>query len=646
MGWVGTGQKRMSEEAAPEVEPNSSGFFALELAAGREGLPRIWRRRSATWQIHLRWAVAPLMIAGALCARLFGFEFPLQPILAVAAATFLYNTLFALVLHRYRSSDSDDRRRDRLLAIAGVALDYASMFLLIHLTGGVGSPLRVFLLFHIIIAAIQFTAAGAYALAGVAAGGLWLFLAGQTAGWLVCPALGYRGAELDYLSQPALTGANLAFFTATLFITAGIVSRIVHRLRSRVGDLAEATSRLARANDRLNSLYRMLSLIGAEKHMQPVLTAVAAELGKVVDVPAVAVKLLTPGGQALRYVAVHGLPRHFIDDIRIPLSGSTVNRRVIENRALVEAGPAVPLGPHLAELGIRSAALAPLKLEDRVIGSLGFYDRRVRRLDDEDRAFLELAAELVAIAIDHAQAYEKVQSVMRDRADFMLEVTHNLRAPLAASLGLLSLLLEGLVGDLTVEQREHLSRVDARLRSLNETIGELLAIARARDRSREIEDVVVDLGELAHRTQALFERQATAKGIALEVSVDSGLPQVESGLGILEQVMENLVSNSLKYTPEGGRIEVRFEGDGLQMVRIEVVDTGIGIPAAEQGRMFEQFFRASNARKTTAYGTGLGLVFVQQAVDRQGGKIELDSREGEGTSVKLTLPTRPSRNDG
>jgi signal transduction histidine kinase len=637
----------MSDAAAPVVtdaEPNPSGLFALELAAGREGLPRIWRRRSATWQIRLRWAVAPLMIAAALCGRLLGFEFPLQPILAVAVGTFLYNSLFAIALRFF--SFGDDRRRDRLLAVAGAVLDYASMFLLIHLTGGAGSPLSIFLIFHIIIAAIQFTATGAYALAGVAAVGLWLFLAGQTMGWLVCPVIGYRGAQLDYLSQPVLAATNLAFFTATLFITAGIVSRIVVRLRSRVGDLAETTSRLARANDRLNSLYRMLSTIGAEKHMQPVLTAVTAELGEVANVPAVAVKLLTPDGQALRYVAVHGLPGEFIDEIRIPLATSAVNRRVIENREVVVAGPAVPLGPHLADLGIRSAVLAPLKLEDRVIGSLGFYDRRTRHLDAADRSFLELAAELVAIAIDHAQAYEKVQDLMRDRADFMLEVTHNLRAPLAASLGLLSLLLDDLLGELNSEQREHLERVQGRLRSLNETIGELLAIARTRDRSREIEDVVVDLGELAKRTEELFARQAADKEIALRVRTEPGLPTVESGLGILEQIMENLVSNSLKYTPRGGRIDVRFERDGGQTVVVEVKDSGIGIPAAEQDRLFEQFFRASNARKTTAYGTGLGLVFVQQAVERQGGSLELRSHEGHGTSVKLTLPTRASRSRG
>ncbi len=625
-------------------DDSSSGRFALELAAGREGVPRLWRRRNAAWQIRLRWTVAPLMIAGALWGRWLGFEFPLVPIVAIAAATFLYNAVFALLLRRFRVRHSDDLGFDRLLANSGVTLDYAAVFLLIYFTGGVVSPLGIFLIFHVIIVAIQFTAGVAYAVAGVAAGGLWLFLAGQTAGWLDCPPIGFRGSSLDYLAQPTLVAVTLLFFTATLFITAGIVSRIVDRLRSRVGDLADATSRLARANDRLHGLYRMLSAIGAEKHMQPLLAAVTDELAEVVEVPAVAVKLLTEDGLALRYVAVNGLPREFVDSVQIQLEESAVNRRVIEGGSLAESSAGgygrSPLGPHLEDRGFRWAVLAPLKVGERVIGTLGFYDRAARELDEDDRSFLQLAAELVAIAIDHAQAYEQIQGIMRERADFMLEVAHNLRAPLGASLGLVSLLLDGMLGELNSEQRDHLGRVQGRLSSLNETIGELLAIARTRDRSREIEDVVVDLAELARRTQALFERQAEAKNLRFLVSVDEGLPPVESGVGILDQIMENLVSNSIKYTPEGGSVDVRLERDGGEAVRISVSDTGIGIPESEQGRLFKDFFRASNARATTAYGTGLGLVFVQQAVARQGGTLELDSTEGEGTAVTVTLPTR------
>ncbi len=615
--------------------------FKPDLSAGRDGLPQLWGRQGF-WQIRLRWAVAPLMIAGVLVGRGLGFEFRVLPIVIIALASPLYNALFALVFGRYRSELDTEPGLDRVFTNIEVTVDYVAMFLLIYFTGGVSSPLVIFLIFHVIIAAIQFSAGTAYALAGAAGGGLWIILLGQMNGLLRCHHIAYRGVPLHYLERPAHALIVLATFTATLFVTAGIVSRIANRLRARVGDLAEATSDVARANDRLRSLYRMLAAIGAERRMQPLLEAVTAELAKVTEVRAVAVKLLSEDGKELRYVAAHGLPATLTADRIVYLDQSPINRRVVEEKVLLqsrlESGDQVQLQEELRELGIRSAVLAPLKVQDRVIGTLGCYDRSYDRFSARDHDFLQLAAELVAIAIDHARAYEAIETLMRERTEFMLEVAHNLRAPLAAGLSIIDLLTEGYLGELAEPQRNHLDRLEGRLRALNQTIGELLAIARTRDRTREIEDVVVDLGALARYTEETFKNEAGEKGLAFSVSAENDLPRINSGVGLLERLMENLVSNAIKYTPEGGRVEVRFEHPAPGSVQIEVEDTGIGIPSDEKGRLFREFFRASNARRTTALGTGLGLVLVKQTVERHAGTLDLSSEEGKGTRVTITLP--------
>jgi signal transduction histidine kinase len=454
--------------------------YSPQLTAGREGLPQLWGRQGF-WQIRLRWAVAPLMIIGIVIGRLLGFEFRVVPILVIALASPVYNGLFALVLKRFRGLLTVGSRLKKIFIATEVIADYAAMFLLIYFTGGAASPLTIFLLFHVVIAAIQFAAKTAYALAGAAAGGLWLLLLGESSGWLPGHHLSFRGVPLNPVEEPAQAVLMLVFLTATLFITAGLVSRISARLRQRVGDLAEATS-------------------------------------------------------------------------------------------------------------------------------------------------------------DLAHTHAAVQELMRERAQFTLEVAHNLRAPLAAGLGIVDLLRGGYVGEPTDKQEEQLARLDLRLRDLNDTVGKLLAIARTRDRSREIEDVVVDLRKLARHTEETFRGVAEHQGLDLEIDLEEGLPSIATGVGLLEQLMENLVSNAVKYTPEGGKVTVSFAGDGPGMVRITVRDSGIGIPEAEQDRLFQEFFRASNARKMTGEGTGLGLVLVKQTVDRHEGTLDMVSREGDGTTIVVRLP--------
>jgi signal transduction histidine kinase len=102
--------------------------------------------------------------------------------------------------------------------------------------------------------------------------------------------------------------------------------------------------------------------------------------------------------------------------------------------------------------------------------------------------------------------------------------------------------------------------------------------------------------------------------------------------------MDNLVSNAIKYTESGGKVEVRFARRDAETLEIKVTDTGIGIPEAEQAKLFQEFFRASNAKQHTTTGTGLGLALVKQTVERHHGELNLTSAEGKGTVVTILLP--------
>ncbi|MCP3978300.1 MAG: hypothetical protein GY716_03070 [bacterium] len=452
-----------------------------DLLGSATSLPQLWGRR-AFRQIRLRWFVPPAMIVSLLVGRRLGFELPVVPIVGLAVANAAYNTLFAWWLRRYHDRLYNEAWIDRYFTIGQVVADYAAMLLLLHFTGGVWSPLAIFLLFHVILAAVQFRRRVAYVFAALAAAGLWLLLLAYTQGWLDPVNLVYHGRQLNPSDRGVEAVIMLAFFSATVFITADLVTRIMRRLRVRVRDLAHATRALGEAND-----------------------------------------------------------------------------------ALIELN--------------------------------------------------------------------------RERTRLMLEVAHNLRSPLSAGLGLIELLRDGDLGPVTDKQATHLKRLDVRLRDQHRMIGELLTIGMVRDASHEIPDVVVDLRELARHIDHAFRAEAERKRLTFELACDDDLPEIESGADLLEKMMDNLVSNAIKYTPEGGTVGVQFHRNGNGFVRITVTDTGIGIPKAEQRNLFKEFFRASNAKQHTENGTGLGLALVQQSVHRHHGRMNLTSAEGRGTEIEIVLPT-------
>lgn len=614
---------------------------ALSLMTTPENRPLLWERRGY-WQVGFRWVVVPLLVAAAFACRSIGFEFAMLPVLAVAGGVAFYNAAFAWIFRHYAARMRLDTRLDRRIAVLQSVCDYVAVFLLIYLTGGASSPLALFLIFHVVIVAIQFFRRIAYVFAAWAAGGLWLLWMGQTLGWLPAHPIVFRGDAL-YAPRPTFVAIWLLVFTATVFITAAMVGQIMRLLRSRVGKLTTATKELALANQKLNGLYAMVRTVGAERHLQPILNTVTSELATVLSIPAVAVKLLSDDGATLKYVAATGLPPEIMKEV-VYVDRSPINQRVLAGESQVQGRVGEPLGlqlqSELTAVGIQSAALAPLRVADRVIGTLGIYSEKREYFQDRDVEFLGLAAELAAIAIEDARANEAIDALMRERTQFMLEVAHNLRSPIGASLDMVDVLKGSYLGDVNQRQREYLERIEVRLRSLHKTIGGLLTIARTRDWSREIPDVVIDINELAQHVQRNFEEQAAAKKLHFSVVVEPDVSTVDSGADLLEQIVENLVSNAIKYTPEGGTVGVRFSRHGADEVRLEVEDTGIGIPLGEQDKLFREFFRASNAKKLTSEGTGLGLALVKQSVERHKGRIDVKSAEGLGTTVVIDLPTR------
>ncbi|MDQ3777853.1 MAG: PAS domain-containing sensor histidine kinase [Actinomycetota bacterium] len=237
-----------------------------------------------------------------------------------------------------------------------------------------------------------------------------------------------------------------------------------------------------------------------------------------------------------------------------------------------------------------------------------------------------------------AEQNERLRELDRLKDEFISLVSHELRTPLTSIRGYLELVLEGGAGELTAEQERFLSVVQRNSGRLLQLVGDLLFMAQVEAGKLAIELDDIDMEEIVRECVEAAQPLANERHITLTPAVVQ-TPSMVGDRSRLAQVLDNLVSNALKFTPAGGRVDVRVSATASEAV-IEVADTGVGIPADEQHRLFERFFRSSTATQQAIPGTGLGLTIAKAIVERHGGTISLETVEGEGTTVYVRIPAR------
>ncbi|NUT57060.1 MAG: HAMP domain-containing protein, partial [Thermoleophilia bacterium] len=222
------------------------------------------------------------------------------------------------------------------------------------------------------------------------------------------------------------------------------------------------------------------------------------------------------------------------------------------------------------------------------------------------------------------------------KEQFLATVSHELRTPLTSIRGYLELVRDGEAGELTREQDRFLEIVDRSARNLHTLVDDLLTLGRSATAGLELELDEVELDELVSECVESAGTEAAEKRIAVRLDAEPGL-RVRGDRRRLGQLATNLVGNAIKFTPMGGSVDVSAHRDG-GVASLEVSDTGIGIPAAEQERLFERFFRASSAAAAQVPGTGLGLAISKEIAEAHGGTITVRSAEGAGTTFRVELP--------
>jgi signal transduction histidine kinase len=229
---------------------------------------------------------------------------------------------------------------------------------------------------------------------------------------------------------------------------------------------------------------------------------------------------------------------------------------------------------------------------------------------------------------------EELRETDRLKDEFVALVSHDLRTPLTSIMGYVELTLED--ERLADEHRRHLEVVNRNAERLVRLVNDLLFVARLEAGELDLHPSELDLAEIVRQSVSEAEPRAAAGGLSLSCETQP-VPPVTGDKGRIFQLLDNLVSNAIKFTPEGGDVRVSV-GPVNGVVRLEVADTGIGIASDEQRRLFERFFRASTATERHIQGTGLGLYIACAIVEAHGGSISVESEPGKGTAFSVDMP--------
>jgi len=257
------------------------------------------------------------------------------------------------------------------------------------------------------------------------------------------------------------------------------------------------------------------------------------------------------------------------------------------------------------------------------------------RLKEREQELLEANLSCEVRAQELAELNVKLEELDKARSQFIYLVTHELRAPVAAIQSYLKLILEGYVP--AEREREIIQRAEQRALDQLALISDLLEWARLEEPRTEVEVESLDLGEVLRGVSDLVRAQAEEKELFFSVDIAPDLPPVKANLEHMKQLWTNLISNAIKYTIAGGTVAVSLTRNAEGIVG-RVQDTGIGIAPEDLPRIFEEFYRAENAKAMERHGTGLGLSIARRIVETYGGQIWAESELGRGSTFTFVLP--------
>jgi PAS domain S-box-containing protein len=226
----------------------------------------------------------------------------------------------------------------------------------------------------------------------------------------------------------------------------------------------------------------------------------------------------------------------------------------------------------------------------------------------------------------------------RLKSEFLANMSHELRTPLNAIIGFAELMYKGKVGPLSSNHREYMGDILTSSRHLLQLINDILDLAKVEAGMMEFRPAEVDVAQLTGEVRDTLRGLAAKKHLRIDIELDEEVRKVVVDAGRVKQILYNYLSNAIKFTPVGGRIAVRIAADGPSLFRIDVEDTGVGIPAEQLGKLFVQFQQLDGSAAKRYQGTGLGLALTKRIVEAHGGRVAVRSTPSQGSTFSAILP--------
>jgi GAF domain-containing protein len=347
----------------------------------------------------------------------------------------------------------------------------------------------------------------------------------------------------------------------------------------------------------------------------------------------------------------YGYTREFLNYLRnIPIKaerGSASGRALVEGRLVhipdVKADPEYTFveAPRLGDF--RTALCVPMLREGIPIGVLTLTRSAVQPFTDKQIELVTTFADQSAIAIENVRLFDEIQDKSRQlevasqhKSQFLANMSHELRTPLNAILGYTELMADGAYGEPSEKMRGILQRLEANGRHLLGLINDVLDLSKIEAGQLVLELSDYSVQDIAQTVRSTLEPLAADKKLAFKVELAPNLPSGRGDGRRLTQVLINLVGNAIKFT-DTGEVAIKAEANNGSF-HVSVRDTGPGISAADQAKLFQEFQQADNAITRKKGGTGLGLAISKRIIEMHGGKIGVESRPGQGSTFAFTLP--------
>ena len=470
-------------------------------------------------------------------------------------------------------------------------------------------------------------------------------------------AMGYQSG----LFVPLLRGTEVLAMIGILRATAGAFSDKEVALARTFADQAVIAIENVRlfnetkeALEQQTATAEILQVISRSvADAQPVFDAIVASCQRLFS--GLAVNLLLPDGDRLCRVARASQggtggeqgPSDFPLDERSVSGACVLQGRVVAVADAEAMAADYPLTPELARaIGWRSGLFVPLLREGVGVGCIGILRAEVRGFDAKEIALAQTFAEQAVIAIQNARLFNEIQDKSRQleianqhKSEFLANMSHELRTPLNAIIGFSEVLIERMFGELNEKQDDYLKDIHSSGKHLLSLINDILDLSKIEAGRMELDVETFDVPSALANAMTLVRERAQRHGLALKLEVDAAVGEIRADERKFKQIMLNLLTNAVKFTPDGGKVDVHARlADGV--LEVAVTDTGIGIAKDDQATVFEEFRQVGRHYTNKQEGTGLGLSLTQRFVELHGGTLTLVSEPGQGSTFTFTLPSQ------